>query len=520
MTNIQLGSGSASSKTHRLTQSSQTLNRRYVERPSNLAIEEAARSVHNRPDSHTSSHPSRLVNLRVRATDLAQIQSQPEVIESTQSHNMVVPKVVEYGADNIQEVELSQIVPPEENSTEVSQINYYNPANIVANEMAANYSNNYDNTSTTSDTVTTAGVFDSQELAMNIAADYAAASLGASSNEQMVTSESSDSSIDTIARAASEAIAAIRTANDPEEIAEQVTALQSFAENLRANSSTPEMIELSETIETFVGVAMKSSRVQEELEKKATEKKIAESAPVVAVQKSTRTIAKTSSKKAAKSVSSRTKAATPRPATRVARPAARRVAKTAPKLVADEDQALRKALRSVAAMDGEDTTDSLSRKYTRKKKGGGKRLALAFFCAVFCVGLIIYFVGSNIPDISVKVAAIQTGIEASYPSYIPRDFSLRDINSEEGKITLTFNGPEKAEFIITEEKSSWDSNTLLRNYVEPSWQDNYITTHEQGITIYISGSNAAWVNGGVMYKITASGNTLTKKQLRNIVTSM
>ena len=40
MTEIQLKSGSSSASTHRLTQASHTLNRRYVERPSNLAIDE------------------------------------------------------------------------------------------------------------------------------------------------------------------------------------------------------------------------------------------------------------------------------------------------------------------------------------------------------------------------------------------------------------------------------------------------------------------------------------------------
>ena len=117
---------------------------------------------------------------------------------------------------------------------------------------------------------------------------------------------------------------------------------------------------------------------------------------------------------------------------------------------------------------------------------------------------------------------MQTGIQASYPSYIPRDYSLGDISSEDGKITMIFNGPDDSSFKLVEEKSSWDSSALLRNYVEPTWGEEYATTHEQGITIYISNANsdAAWVNGGVLYKITSSGTALTKKQVRSIVTSM
>lgn len=511
MTNIQLGSGSSSSKTHRLTQSSQTLNRRYVERPSNLAIEEAAKSVHSTPSNHTSSHPSRLVNLRVRATDLAQLQEQGAEPEHTQSSYM--PKVVEYGSADVPN--LDQIVPPEETVEECyAPSSTTNEVALVRSESTVAYAAPAEN-------------YDPQALAMNIAADYAAASIGTSGTEQVEST--ANSSIDTIARAASDAIAAIRTASDPEEIAEQVVALQDFAKNLRENSNTPEMAELSSTIETFVGVAMKSSRVQEELEKRANAEKIAAQAQALPVTTKKKLTAKPATKIAsAKAIAAKKPATIKKPAmrtnaaakpmTKPVRPAVRRSAKVAPTLVADEDQALRKALRSVAAIDDDDELPM--KKRTSKRRGGGKRLALAFFCAVVCVGLIVYFVGSNIPDISVKVAAMQTGIEASYPSYIPRDFSLRDISSEDGKITLSFAGPERAEFTITEEKSSWDSNTLLRNYIEPNWQDNYTTTHEQGITIYMSGSNAAWVNGGVMYKITASGNTLTKKQLRNIVTSM
>lgn len=87
---------------------------------------------------------------------------------------------------------------------------------------------------------------------------------------------------------------------------------------------------------------------------------------------------------------------------------------------------------------------------------------------------------------------------------------------------MIFSGPDKSSFSLIEEKSSWDSSALLRNYVEPTWNDNYATTHEQGITIYISNVNAdaAWVNGGILYKITSEGTALTKKQVRSIVVSL
>ena len=158
----------------------------------------------------------------------------------------------------------------------------------------------------------------------------------------------------------------------------------------------------------------------------------------------------------------------------------------------------------------------------RRKSGGAKRFILAFTCAAACLAAIIYFVSSNIPDVSVRVAAMQTGIEASYPSYVPMDYSLSDIISEDGKLTMIFNGPDDARFTLVQEKSSWDSATLLRNYVEPTWGSDYVTTHEQGITIYISNqtNDSTWVNGGIRYSITSEGTRLTKKQTRNIVLSL
>ncbi len=554
MAEIQLGSGSSSAATHRLTQSSHTLNRRYVSRPTNIAIEEAAHS--HMDDKRSVSAPSRLVNLRVHAADLAQLQQSTNAPTHppTSSNSAMVPKVIELGSidrtmpDNLQPpVDLSQIVPAEAPLEEepsylptISNQSAIMPSNNYPQIYDENTYNNYSQNTLTSSSelTTTSNSTDTQSLAMNIAADYAAASLGATSTEP---TSLANSSIDTIAQAASEAIAAIRTASGPEEIAEQITSLQTFAENIRNNSNTPEMAELSDTIDKFISVAMKSSRVQEEVDKKLAQKQAAEQTAKTSIKVAAKKAApvKTVAKKTATSTTRKPAATRPtitksaartatRPVTRPTRakvsPITRRnTAKTTPRpqLVAEEEQALRKALRSVAAMDGEDEpTAKTAKKSTARKKGSGKRFALAFFCAIACVGAVVYFVGSNIPDISVKVAAMQTGIEATYPAYIPRDFSLSDISSEEGKITLTFKGPEKATFTLTEEKSSWDSTTLLRNFVEANWQNNYTTTHEQGITIYISGANATWVNGGVLYKITANSNTLTKKQLRNIVISL
>ena len=184
-----------------------------------------------------------------------------------------------------------------------------------------------------------------------------------------------------------------------------------------------------------------------------------------------------------------------------------------------KDSAIKTALKSVDMIETSDTarpTATISTKNTF----GAKRLILAFGCAALAVGVIGYFVSVNTPDLSVRVAAMQSGIEATSPSYIPRGYSLSDIVSEEGKLEMTFSSSDGTSFVLTEEKSTWDNDALESNYVKPTWNTNYTSIREQGITIYIAGSDAAWVNGGIAYRIDASGNNLTKKQIKSIVVSL
>lgn len=184
-----------------------------------------------------------------------------------------------------------------------------------------------------------------------------------------------------------------------------------------------------------------------------------------------------------------------------------------------KDRAIQKALANAEAI----TTDQQKGK---SKKGTGLhfgfgRIMLALSCAAVIVFAIVYFVNTNMPDLSLRVAAMQTGINASYPSYVPRDFNVSSITSEDGKITLEFrNASTDERYVIVEEASSWDSNALLSNYVKETYGENYTIVREQGLTIYMSNSDAAWVNGGIVYKIRAQGEVLSNKQIRSIATSL
>lgn len=190
----------------------------------------------------------------------------------------------------------------------------------------------------------------------------------------------------------------------------------------------------------------------------------------------------------------------------------------APRKTASElkEAAIKKALTDIAKNQPEEP-----KALKTKPKFGFWRIVLALGCATASIFAIIYLVNINMPDFSLRVAAMQTGIEAKYPGYTPSGYSLEGITSESGKVTISFkNSSENKKFSIGEEKSSWDSTALLNNYVKPEMGNDYTIVREQGLTIYVTKANAAWVNGGVVYKLAFDDDSLTKNQIRSLATSL
>jgi hypothetical protein len=132
-----------------------------------------------------------------------------------------------------------------------------------------------------------------------------------------------------------------------------------------------------------------------------------------------------------------------------------------------------------------------------------------------------YFTYLNMPSLSVRVAAAQAGVDASYPEYRPDGYSLNGpVAYTQGEVSMKFasnGGPQN--FTVAQAKSNWDSSAVLDNYVKQKAGDNYITYNERGLTIYTFDGNAAWVNGGVLYTITGDA-PLSSDQIRRIATSM
>ncbi len=582
----QFETGSSSARTHRLTQPSNTLNRRYVGRPTNLAIEEAARMADylEEHSSVSTTRPSRLVNLRVHDDDLESIRFamaeekanlEKQTSERSQKAKIsIAPKIVELGGEPLPPapkpeekatVGVANTDPAEEvakSATEEAVID-----DISEDDLAAIEVNDATNKMATPATTKPADLppvknadLDTRELAMNIAADYTAASLGATIANLPTGIEEVDTddlataaaeiqaadSIDQIANTVANYVNKIRASSDPEEISLTIKDLKDYAEAIKQNSDLPEIAELGDTIEKFIAVTEKSTGIKAASQKKVMITPKVERA-ASKVSKSTSKIATSASRGAKKAIAAKSRASqgqalmtakavkasqtlaksstvslnmrgrqAMRPANMV--PARTRNPSSSKKL--NDDEALRKTMRKVAKMEESSKASEKSRQKSVRKKGRVKRFVLAFSCAAACVAGIVYVVSSNVPDISVRVAAMQAGVDLSYPSYVPTDFSLSGIKSDDNEIILAFSNSEGKSFTLSEKKSAWDSAALERNLAKKTWQDDYSTTHEQGITMYIHGASAAWVNGGVLYQITAEDDVLTKKQLRSIATSM
>jgi hypothetical protein len=162
--------------------------------------------------------------------------------------------------------------------------------------------------------------------------------------------------------------------------------------------------------------------------------------------------------------------------------------------------------------------DTSKRKHKRSSRGRILNVVSATAAVLLIAG---YFTYLNLPGLSVKVAAVQAGIDASYPSYRPVGYSLHGpVAFRDGEVSMEFAsnaGPQH--FTLAQAKSSWDSSALLEKYVNPHSDGHYATYTDAGLTIYTFGNDAAWVNGGLLYTVDGTA-TLSNDQVRRIATSL
>lgn len=141
--------------------------------------------------------------------------------------------------------------------------------------------------------------------------------------------------------------------------------------------------------------------------------------------------------------------------------------------------------------------------------------------AIVILLVALYATWTLVPNISVSMAAAQAGISATYPEYTPDGYSLsQPVSYSDGEVDLKFTSNSNDNYYkINQSRSSWDSSAVLDNVVTPVAGANYVTTKERGLTIYTYDTNAAWVNGGILYKIDSKA-PLSGDQIRRIATSL
>lgn len=125
----------------------------------------------------------------------------------------------------------------------------------------------------------------------------------------------------------------------------------------------------------------------------------------------------------------------------------------------------------------------------------------------------------NYPNIAVRVAANNAEIDAQLPGYTPNGYSFQGpVAYGPGELVISF-GSEDGYIDIAQSRTDWDSQGLLDNYVRQQ-SPQYETYREGGLTIYTYGNgNAAWVNGGMLYKIDSESN-LQKDEIVRMASSI
>lgn len=172
------------------------------------------------------------------------------------------------------------------------------------------------------------------------------------------------------------------------------------------------------------------------------------------------------------------------------------------------------------ALENAPSREAVDKQITSATSSGSRFFAIATSSlALLLLGG--YFTYLNMPSLSVRVAAAQAGVNATYPDYRPDGYSLHGpVAYNQGEVSLKFAANTGTHnFSITQTKSNWDSSALEENYVIKASNGGYVPYIERGLKIYVFDNNAAWVNGGVLYKITGDA-PLSNDQIRHIATSM
>lgn len=129
-----------------------------------------------------------------------------------------------------------------------------------------------------------------------------------------------------------------------------------------------------------------------------------------------------------------------------------------------------------------------------------------------------YMAYTNMPSLSIRVAASQAGIDSQSP-YTPNGYSLDGpVAYSPGQITIKYKSNSGSPgYSITEQNTALDGKQAFDSLSQSN--SDYTTDDLDGTTIYYHNDNATWVKDGVLY--TLSGNSLlSNDQISRIVKSV
>jgi hypothetical protein len=140
------------------------------------------------------------------------------------------------------------------------------------------------------------------------------------------------------------------------------------------------------------------------------------------------------------------------------------------------------------------------------------------------ISIIIVMAGyvwvQNYPKMALQNANNQAGLSASLPGFMPSSYSLSQTTTGPGQITLSYSSPNTgSDLKIAQSRSTWDSSSLLDNFVAKN-ADDYAAVQGEGLTIYLFDNNeATWVNHGIWYNIEGA-SLLSRAQILKIAYSL
>ncbi|MDO8335382.1 MAG: hypothetical protein Q7T74_01185 [Candidatus Saccharibacteria bacterium] len=149
------------------------------------------------------------------------------------------------------------------------------------------------------------------------------------------------------------------------------------------------------------------------------------------------------------------------------------------------------------------------------------RFASAAMTSLAMVMLGGYLTYINIPNLSIRVAAASTGINANLPAYQPAGYRIHGpISYNDGEINVSYKANSgNTGYNLAQRPTDWDPIATLDNYVEADSKNDYQIHSVQGLTVYTYGKKAVWVNGGILHVIDGTA-TLSNQQVERIVASM